>query len=424
MEWSVDWLTLSMKPVKGTEYTSEENYGKALNVLRSVMCLDELFNILVPKGKCRFYAERLEYNDVNIKLASPEDFNAQGLCIELSGNGLRYFMEYLSSYGYTLRQWCGMWRALAVRGQWVTKCTRFDVAMDDKVHDGARPTLTMRKVLTAICDDELSCKARVWSDDCNDLVSFKRNYKARGGQGFWGTTVNIGNRKSDTYIRFYDKLIEQKQKGETLSENLTSWVRCEFEYHAENAMSVFNAFLDYSGVELGHRICGYALNYIRFVDRIASNISRCPVKRWWREFLNGCTKRYSLPRIVPVRSALSKSVRWFKTQLVATLATFKAIMGADGLIDFLDSCTEELAAKKNDVLKTEIINNYKDRNRAYEEFSGFMRYNYTSDLSDEQLTARIENDRREYYQQFYNIVRAPEEWGSGQKRVGALAYGL
>lgn len=416
MEWSLDWLTLTMKPDKNDERTSEENYGRALGTFRTTLCLGELMDRMENKGKCRYYAERLSYNDVDIKLSSPEEFNTQGFCIEFSSNGLRYFREYLASYGYTLELWCGMFRKLSLDGC-ITKCTRFDVAMDDKVYDGKRPTLTMQKVLDGICDDDISCKARVWSDDCKDLVSFKRNYKRRGGKGLWGTTVNIGNRKSDTFVRFYDKKVEQEQKGKSLPENLTSWVRCEFEYHEVNAMSAFNAFVDMPKDKLGGYFCGVALNHIRFIDRIASNVSRCPVKRWWKAFLNGATKKYSFPRVTPVRSALAKSVRWVQRQVVAVVATFRTILGEDGFWDFIDACIDEREKAGKSAIKSDIINNFKDGLRAYEEPSGFDRWNYATDISPLELRKNMKQHCWDYYQQFYNIVRTPEKWGDDQARL-------
>lgn len=418
MEWSIDWLTLTIKPDNNNDKRSEENYGSALGTLRVAMCLDELFNVMENKGKCRFYEERLAYNDIDIKLSSPEKFNTQGFCIEFSSNGLKYFREYLASYGFTLELWCGMFRKLALSG-WTTKCTRFDVAMDDIVYDGKRPTLTMQKVLDGICDDDMSCKARVWSDDCKDLVSFKRNYKRRGGKGLWGTTVNIGDRHSGTYVRFYDKKIEQEQKGKSLPENLTSWVRCEFEYHDTNAMSAFNAFVDMSKEKLGEYFCGTALNHIRFIDRIASNVSRCPTKRWWKAFLNGASKKYSLSNVAPVRSALARSVRWVQRQVVSVIATFRTLLGEDGFWDFIDACIENKEKAGKSAIKAEIINNFKDGLRTYEIPSGFDRWNYTTDISPIELRNNMKQHCFDYYQQFYNIVRAPEEWGDRQSRLGA-----
>lgn len=425
MERSNDWLTLTLKPDRNNKLSGEENYGHALGILRVTLHLAELIDEMEHKGRARYYAERLEYNDVNIKFADPENFNTQGVCIEFSGNGLKFFEEYLASYGYDLRMWCSKWRALAIR-DWATKCTRFDVAMDDKRYNGDRPALTMRKVLDSVCDDEFVTKFRCISSDCGDQVRLKQNYRRRGGNCLLGDTVYFGHRKSKTCVRFYDKLIEQQQnkKAAPLPESLTSWTRCEFEYHDESAMAVFNAFVDYNEKEFGEFICENALNQVRFINRVVMDTSRCPVKRWWKEFLNGCTKRRALPKLAPVRSELARAIRGIN-QYIAILATFKAAYGNEALIDYIDSSAELIEAKGGNAIKQGILNNIRDGRRRYELMNGWKNWYYASELSEEQLKKNIEDQRWIFSQQDYRIYRAPEDWGGRQARIiGAFGNGM
>lgn len=391
MESSLDWLTLTLTP-ENKAIPSEENYARALDILRDTLLLDELFTMLEFKGVARFYGVRLEYDDVNIKIADPEKFNRQGLCIELSSNGLKYFTEYLATYGLTLRLWCARFRALCTEG-WITKCTRYDFAMDDICHDDDVPKLTMKRVLTSICDDEIVCSARTYSDDCKDYISFKRNYKRRNGQGLWGTTVYLGQRESGLIVRFYDKKIEQEQKGKTLPENLKSWVRCEFEFHNEKATACFNAFIDLPPEDFKKYMCGVCNGSVRFIYRTVTNVSRCPVKRWWREFLNGCTDRFHLPKRKPIRTALARCERGIR-QYTRKFYTLLRQLGSEGFLKMIMAFGVELAQKGKEVIDPELVNNLREHKRDYEEIDGFKWYDYTTEVSD--LRGKIACDRYEY----------------------------
>lgn len=402
----MDWLTLTMKP-ENSSYSSEENYGKAVDILRKTLLLDELFSMLEFKGSARHYGIRLAYNDVDIKIANPENFNRQGLCISLSSNGIAYFEEYLATYGLTLRLWCARFRRLCVEG-WITKCTRYDYAMDDKAFDDDVPKLTMKRVLTSICDDEITCKARTLSDGNKDLASFKRNYKRRGGKGLWGTTVQLGQREGDTVVRFYDKLIEQKQKGKSLPENLKAWTRCEIEYKAVNAMCVFNAWLDLEGDKFREYMCGCANDTVRFIYRTSENITRCPVKRWWREFLNGCTKRFRLQKQKPKRTALARAEYSFR-QTIRRDITFLREYGLEAFGKMIQAMAKELQAQGKDPINHEIINNLREGSNHREEMDGFKWYDYATDISSKTLRGFMAQDYCTYNWQLEYINQMRED---------------
>ena len=417
MESKQDWLTLTMTP-ENKSYPSEENYGKALDVLRNTLLLDELFTMLEYKGAVRYYGTHLEYNDIHIKISDPEKFNGQGLCIEFSSNGLAYFAEYLASYGMTVKLWCARFRRLCVEG-WVVKCSRIDYAMDDKAYDDDRPKLTMKRVLTSICDDEISCSARSFSDNGKDFYSFQRNYKRRGGQGLWGTTVQLGQREGEgTIVRFYDKLIEQKQKGKDLPDNLKSWVRCEYEFKGSDAMTVFNAWIDLTDAEYSAYMCARALDKVRFIYRTSTNVSRCPVKRWWKEFLNGCTKRINAVKQKPVRTALARAECGMR-QYTRVNYTFLREYGLEAFGKMIMAMAADMASKGNDPINREIVNNLRDGSRHREEMDGFKWFDYTSPVSSKSLRGFMSQDYYTYNQQLKYIQDMRED--GRQYKVDELA---
>lgn len=406
MESRIDWLTLTMVP-ENKAVPSEENYASAIKVLTETLLLDELFTMLGYKGSARYYGIRLEYNDVNIKLAMPEDFNKQGLSIELSSNGLDYFNEYLSTYGLTMRLWCARFRRLCCEG-WVVKCTRYDYAMDDIRRNDERPCLTMKRVLTSICDEEIVCKARTFSDNGKDFASFQRNYKRRGGKGLWGTTVTLGQRKAGTVTRFYDKLIEQKQKNKQVDEDITSWVRCEVEYHDCDAMGAFNAWIDLPDNELKLYMCGRANDTVRFIYRTSSNISRCPVKRWWKEFLNGCTSRFQQHTQKPVRTALARAERGLR-QNARNNYTFLREYGLEAFGKLICAIAAEVDMKGKSPINHELVNNLCEGARHREEMDGFKWFDYTTDVSSKSLRGMMAQDYYTYNQHMEYLKQSRED---------------
>ncbi|MGN0686495.1 MAG: replication initiation factor domain-containing protein [Oscillospiraceae bacterium] len=412
----MDWLTLTMKP-ENDSYSPEYNHAKALDILRNTLLLDELFSMLEYKGSAKYYGVRLSYNDVDVKIADPVNFNHQGLCISFSSNGIRYFEEYLSTYGLTFRLWCARFRRLCVEG-WITKCTRYDFAMDDKAFDDDTPKLTMKRVLTSICDEEISCKARSFSDNGKDFYSFQRNYKRRGGQGLWGTTVQIGQRTCDTIVRFYDKLIEQKQKGNTLPDNLKSWVRCEFEYKGAEAMSAFNAWLDLGTIKFSEYMCGRANDNVRFIYRTTENVTRCPTKRWWREFLNGCTKKIRTVKIKPRRTELSRAEQGLK-QYARKNYTFLREFGLEAFGKLIQSFADELKNRGKDPIDHALVNNLREGNNTREEMDGFKWYDYTSPSSSKVLRGYMAQDYCTYNWHLDYINQQRDD--GRQFRVGELA---
>lgn len=101
-----------------------------------------------------------------------------------------------------------------------------------------------------------------------------------------GATVYIGNRKSDVFMRIYDKFSEQKLQGSG------HWMRCELELHGDAAQKAFKCLVDTSDgyreriTELYRGLC---LGLVRFIKERKSNVTRSETVDWWTDFLGGCT---------------------------------------------------------------------------------------------------------------------------------------
>lgn len=422
----IDYIRLTFKPENEPDNIRDE-YGKTpfehcMSTLRVTLLLDDLMNKMCDLGHVRNYEHCYSYENIKLKVSDPDRYSTQGVCFELSSQGLDYFYEYLAGFGLDFRSWLGMVRALCFRG-YVVKATRIDYAMDDIVKTGEDSTISLKRVINAISDGELCCKSRVWSDmgdDFKRLFSFCSNHKRLRGQDLNGLTIQLGSRDSETICRFYDKYTEQKQKGNELPEDCTSWTRCEFEFKGSNAMSVMNAFIDYDDKQFGEYMCGVALNYCRFVERTSDNVSRCQNKRWWKAFLNGCTKSISFEHIKPARSAFSRFSRGFRKQWLSSVYTVIDTIGIERFAEWLEHSVSEEINNGRDLIKSDLRQNILDGVNFYETMNGFKHFDYNSSLPSDILASNIKEQHFDYFQQFYKIVRL----GQRPKVDEVQVYGL
>lgn len=76
--------------------------------------------------------------------------------------------------------------------------------------------------------------------------------------------------------------------------------------------------------------------------------------------------------------------------------------------DWLEKSVNAEISKGRVMVKEELQQNLRDGKRYYEEQTGFKRFDYTSDLSSEELRENISHQHFDYYQQYYMIVRKPK----------------
>ncbi len=412
----IDYFAFTIKP-EHWQPNEPDNYGKTplehcLSTLRVTMLLGDLMDKMTLKGRVRNYEQLIKYENISIKIPSSHNYSTQGIHFEATSQGLDYLFEYLHGFGLDFKKWVGMLRALCFCG-YALNISRFDFAMDDICIDGAPTKISIRRVLSAIENGELCCKSRVWSDTGDDfrrLFSFKTCHKRVKGENLTGITVQLGSRESETICRFYDKYAEQKQKGNELPKGCTAWTRCEFEYKGSKAMAVLNAFIDNDDKGFSEYMCGSALNYVRFINRTSENVSRCPCKRWWKEFLNNATKCIIFEHIKPVRSAAEKFKRWYRSNVLPSLYTFISENGFDAYQEWLEDMVNEALSDGRNLIKNDLVQNYRDYNRknTYEQLDGFKRFYYNSDLPADELRENIKKQHHDYFQQFYKIVRLGE----------------
>lgn len=156
----------------------------------------------------------------------------------------------------------------------------------------------------------------------NRLVSHFRSYRYTYGGNIAkdkceGETLYIGSAESDSFIRVYDKGLEQK--------NEMDWVRWELQLRHEKA----NSYAD----ELTRSQCvstvaiGVISGLIRFVELDNSNRSRCSTLAKWADFVAGAKAvSLSLPKNAP---SVDAKQDWIERQCLPTIAGLILAYGGD-----------------------------------------------------------------------------------------------
>lgn len=334
----LDWLTLSCMTSK--EISAGELLGRVLETLR----LQDIWNQFIRVGRDKFYESVFRFNDISVLVCrdTPEKLIKQGICIKFTGNGLAYYQEHLRTvWRCDLRRICREWHSLSVGG-YFTRCSRFDYAIDDICRNDEHPIITMRKVRNAAKNHEFRSRLLANRPRHKMEVDFDNSVK---GDLFLGDTVYFGNRRSNVFCRFYDKLLEQRYSHLDVDEDITSWVRCEFEFKGARAMAAFNAFCDMDDDDFKGFMSKVFNNYICFINNDDVNRSRCTVKRWWAEFLRTSEKASLIIPPFKAASFLSTST-WLQKSVFPTLAYYIKCIGYSAFLSMMNKYIKREPTKR------------------------------------------------------------------------------
>lgn len=333
---NIDWLTLSCLTSKNIHL--DELLERVLNCL----FLNKIWDNFEYVGRDKYYAAVYRYNDISICLCrdTSEQLIKQGIAVKFSGNGLAYYQEYLADkVKKDLRTACKRWRSLCCDG-FFTRCTRFDFAADDKQYNDDKPYLTMSRVRQSCARREVTSRLIVQRKPRAQKLDISFDDSEKCG-ALVGDTVYFGKRKgANTLVRFYDKMLETKAHKQTIEDNLTSWCRCEIEFHNARSMAAFNAFCDKSDEEFNTYMAEVINNYVSFIYRDNSNTSRCTIKRWWSQFL-GTVEKSSLVSPPYKPATFTGTQKWLEKSVFPTLARFVQCIGLDKFLKKLGGYLHE-----------------------------------------------------------------------------------
>lgn len=195
-----------------------------------------------------------------------------------------------------------------IRG-WGGKFTRIDIAFDD---------------FEGILDlDEMYEKLR----QGHAQTRFRRLTRTEGstiGQAEkMGYTVNVGSRKSQSFIRIYDKLLERRAKKCDVPAGVTHWIRVEMETKGEKANAIgkiLGMAAEVGQVTAGAEVSSLLYGLLDFKDENLddSNKSRWDTSEWWLQFVGKNAKRtLTLPK---TEHTMDRSKKWINNTVAPTLA--------------------------------------------------------------------------------------------------------
>lgn len=261
-------------------------------VILKVLQMNPSDFIPMPKGRYG-YKRQLASGHISVLYDGTEDM---GVHVALSGQGCR---EYESVHSIlTLLD-----KVMLYDG----KCSRIDIAMDDKGGN----LIPFNKIIESVRKGHVSSR---WKTSTEFI---KR--KLEDGS-IIGHTINIGSGKSKIYMRIYNKALEQEKE--------TPWTRIEMEIKDERAEVLQNILLFEN--EIGHIFARILNNYIRFLQPTNdSNKSRWPTAPWWLNLLKE-VDRVSLTR-KPGDRTIEDVREWIKKQVGPSLALL--VLADGGAVD-------------------------------------------------------------------------------------------
>ena len=360
MDYKVDYLTLSLIP--SVPVVPSTMYNNILEFLG----LTKHLHSFVRFGGGKWYDYIMRYRDISIKV--PHAFNSdwQGFCIEFTGQGIDYYIDYMrETYpDYEVKDLLAAFFSLAKDGAFRCRVTRIDIAFDDISYEEKRfYTLDLYRIERAILKQEFISPFSHRKKHKKMVVSFDDTEKGKGNSyAKTGKTINLGNRHSEVFGRFYDKLAEQKAKGNTVDENIKHWSRLEFEFKNNYAMSVSDAIVSLPSDKLSQYLAGIANRFICFVvvkEKNVTNYCRCPIKRWWARAI-GTMERARLIIKKPEKNHYDAAIRWVKRSVAPTLLSILQCIPMDQFLMMVKENAVERINNKHDLIVDDFISRKPD----------------------------------------------------------------
>lgn len=209
-------------------------------------------------------------------VSDDEKFNT-GCYIELTGQGCRLVETLNPNFDWYkfLTRYDSLYRTRDPELGYLAKIPRLDIACD--LHDNDKITLEF----LAEQVDKDKFKSRVKRKN----VSYKRDGLHVVSNFYIGK-----ERQSDRYMRVYDKALEQREKGHRPIDYTDKWLRFEFQFKNDCAMSYYLNLCELDG-DFSAVYYGVLNNLIMFTKEPyneETNSTRLTPAKWWRDFLGEC----------------------------------------------------------------------------------------------------------------------------------------
>lgn len=213
----------------------------------------------------------IEYGDVDT-----EDY-VYKVKVTMSGHGVDSYAEYMMLENGNF-DWVPFFERIISADSFITSFKRIDSAVD---------TFNMRipkpKVLRKYCLDgrfKSSARKAIYYESI-DLVN----------REVAGTTLYIGSPSSPQRLRIYDKLEEQKNQGNYVSEDINKWIRLELQLRREKADEFVEECVNKGTIQLATRSV-FVGHYSFHTKKVAEEMKTShkardefPITRWWEEIV-------------------------------------------------------------------------------------------------------------------------------------------
>lgn len=252
-------------------------------------------------GPRNFYMHRLYHDGISICYDGVNE--NMGVCVDMSGQGCRVFESFGTG------NFDGIFQLVRSQPDNFT-VSRIDIAFDDQ--EGLMD-------IEELADDTL--REQYVSKFRTAIVEYGVPRETEG------TTIYLGSKKSDFFIRIYDKA---KERGFTDGRH---WIRIEAQLRHKHAIGAVT-----NSLTLRDTLLGILRTYIRYVEDpgIDGNKWRWPTKASWDRFLDGATAVYLLDK-PGVEYNLSNLEQFVVQQAGNAIDAYVAICGRDGLFNALQN---------------------------------------------------------------------------------------
>lgn len=276
------------------------------------------FGLFQPLAKGKLgYKKQIAYENISVLYEGNADM---GVHVILTGKGCRLFESKESILNLIDRI-----------NQNNGKLTRIDLALDDFKGD----LVPFKKIKSDIIKGNIVTK---WK------TSLELNKRDTDGNMI-GETISVGSRASNTFLRIYDKALEQKIEG--------VWNRLEIEIKKENAEKVQELLNPYTTSII---LKGVLNNYIRIVEPNPNdaNKSRWKTKKYWLKLIN------EVDKIKLTRKKEEKSVdeikAWIEKQVAPSLAVISILENGDTTYfeEIINDAIDHMKPKHKNTILTEI----------------------------------------------------------------------
>lgn len=314
----VDWLTFSVK-VQDPKLVIQKYLGMDPDLFQ-----DTGYSLLG-------YNKVLRFSDICVCYEPRENdyFKDMGVCVSMSGNGCRTFetMSKLTFEGARDKQ--GM-ESIAfpvlfqmLASEETANISRIDIACDEK--DGV---LDMDEIVK-----------KVQSNEVNSRMTKRSVVVSYNGTQRSGSTVYIGAASSDFRVRIYDKALEMGVTG--------PWVRVELVMRGKNA----NAFVGQAvNTQTVGKLAAQVINdKLSFIDWDDSNITRCSVCQWWRDFVDELEAVRLVARCV-IQHSVEQIDDWVTNQVGPSLAILYRTLGWPHLFELARDAGRRLSDKQQSLV--------------------------------------------------------------------------